>query len=111
MALTWTVLHNGWAGDSYYTSFTVQFDNSYPTGGESISAGDFQTIMPKVMAPTISNVQRFYTEPATSAKYAVLDRTNSKLMLFTNGSTEAGNASDQSSVTLRGFLHYGKNTG
>ena len=41
MALTITTQHEGVIGDHRYWYGLVQFDSSYPTGGEVVTAADF----------------------------------------------------------------------
>jgi hypothetical protein len=67
---------------------TFAFDNSYPTGGEDISA--LFNLFRSVSAVFVSG-------PAT--RLYEVDYTNKKLKLFTAIGTEATNASDQSSIT------------
>ena len=68
---------------------TVTFDNSYPTGGEALTAAalGLDTAVDAVF-------------PATGgADVVVWDRANGKLVLYTADGTEATNASDQSAVS------------
>lgn len=84
-------------GDRKRVEATVLFDNSYPTGGESLTAADLglelevNAVLPG--AVTTNNA-------ASTDKRAVYDHVNSKLALFT-GITEATAASDQSTVRVR----------
>lgn len=44
MALTITNVKSGVMGDMKYRIVTVDFDSSYPTGGEVLTAGDLQLV-------------------------------------------------------------------
>lgn len=79
----------------------VQFDNSYPTGGEAVTANDFgfdsiDYVVPIRQAPD-GGAQTVGILPTW-------DNTNSKLKLSVIGATglvtEAANASDQSTVIV-----------
>jgi hypothetical protein len=75
--------------------YTFDFDNSYPTGGESIQGvfDDFQEIVYlQVQMPS-------YT--AGTGKEARVDMAGKKLKLYDNAATpaEVANASDQSTIT------------
>jgi hypothetical protein len=76
---------------------TITFDNSYPTGGESLTPND-------VGLKTIDTVQGGVA-PATSggatARTVAYDHTNQKLLVYTTASAEAANASDQSAFSIR----------
>ena len=68
---------------------TVAFDNSYPTGGEAVTASDFGL-----------DSEIFAIIPANGGADVVsYDRTNGKLTIHTADGTEATNASDQSAVS------------
>lgn len=69
-------------------SYTFDFDNSYPTGGESISAiwNDLRTVN-QIFVSTIAN------------RIPVVDYSGKKLKLYTALGTEASDTSDQSSIT------------
>ena len=73
--------------------YTVLFDSSYPTGGESIAStigADFKSIhFINVQGPA----SRLYAVDYTAGAQ--------KLLLYTALGTEASNASDQSSITVR----------
>ncbi len=73
----------------------VTFDNSYPTGGETFDLttasggeGVFKEVVQVVPSPLSNRIVTY-------------DRTNKKLLLHTALGTEAANASDQSSITVR----------
>lgn len=81
----------------------LSFDNSYPTGGESVADlfGLFTTLQGMyVQDPTAS---------AGTGKTAVVDYTNQKVMLYTNAGTpaEVANASDQSGAANLRFIAWG----
>jgi len=69
-------------------TISVDFDSSYPTGGESIS-----TPWNKFKSVVFVNV-----EPRGNRVFEV-DYTAKKVKLFTALGTEAANESDQSSIT------------
>ncbi len=76
-------------------SYTFDFDASYPTGGEDITAvfNDFQEVI------AVIPVMPAYT--AATGKELRVDHTNKKLMLFDNAAAPAqvANLSDQSTIT------------
>jgi hypothetical protein len=105
MALTFAVTDRGVRGNQRFTDFTVNFDNNYPTGGEAIAAADLTTLFGH--GGVIGSAERVYMEPdATTGKYGTFDRTNSKILLFDGIAGQVANASDQSTVTLRGTATY-----
>lgn len=83
-------------------SGTIAFDNSYPTGGESITAitGKFQTCLQVIC----DNFGGFLT---------TFDKTNSKLLVYqatdavAGTRAEAANAADLSGITAMRFIAYG----
>lgn len=84
----------------------VTFSNSYATGGDSITAADWQKLLPRdvvaAAAPFPLTAFQFVEFELGSAGQTVwCDKTNGKFKLFTSGSTESGNV-DQSAVTIRG---------
>jgi hypothetical protein len=75
----------------------VTFDNSYPTGGEVVTAAQLglTTLREVIAVETLA--------PLAKTKTAVFDRTNTKLFISVEDGTtgvnaEAGSASDQSAV-------------
>lgn len=71
---------------------TVLFDSSYPTGGESIAT----------QCAAFKEVLAVFVQGPASRLYAVdLTSGAEKILLYTALSTEASNASDQSSITVR----------
>ena len=71
---------------------TLTFDSSYPTGGESLTPA-------MVGLSSIDSVLCFPHQTAT--RIATYDHTNAKVLLYTALSTEAANASDQSTITIQ----------
>lgn len=67
---------------------TFAFDSSYPTGGEDVSG----------LWDLFTEVLHVFVAPRNNRVFEV-DHTNKKLKLYTALGTEAGSASDQSSVT------------
>lgn len=101
MAITITSLNGGAAKTRSYTGgakpvtkryYTVLFDSSYPTGGESISTifDDFKEVLAV-----------FTTGPGTRLASTDYTADAEKLLLYTAVGTEASNGSDQSSITMR----------
>ena len=94
MALTVTdVTHSRTVvGDRRFVVANVTFDSSYPTGGEAITPATFG----------LSSVDTVLCYPHQLAtRIASYDHTNSKILLYTALSTEAANASDQSTITIQ----------
>lgn len=69
----------------------ITFDNSYPTGGETLGLATYGL--------TPASVSFVGFEP-TSNRIATYDRTNDKVLLYTALGTEAANASDQSTIVV-----------
>lgn len=87
-------------GDIRIVYGEIQFDNSYPTGGEAIVAKDlgFDVRIDEIFFQPFDNA---------ASRIAVYDKAAGKVKLFTAMSTEAANASDQSTIKVR-FVAYGK---
>jgi len=81
------------AGDRAFMFVTIAFDSSYPTGGEPIDA---------TVLDSIGFSQVDYIAPQTTnlagTRLVTYDRVNKKLLLFTAVGTEAGSASNQSTI-------------
>lgn len=78
-------------GDRRVLALDITGDTAYPTGGYSIT-------------PALVGMTRFdavkVQQPKTATRIVTWDYANSKLMIYTALSTEAANASDQSSVVV-----------
>lgn len=70
----------------------VTFDSSYPTGGEPLTAADLGMLNIEYLEATQKGV---------ASRLAEYDYANAKLLLFTALSTEAANASNQSTIVVR----------
>lgn len=87
----------------------VTFDSSYPTGGEDVAP--LLAAANVGRAPHLSDVSQitfFEQETKPGAHNVELDRSTGKLRLNTTLATEATNASDQSAVTMRVRLTWGR---
>src|SRR5882672_5100990 len=95
MALTFTKVKHNIGLNHRMHIYDVTFDNSYPTGGEVVTAANFGL-------NNINGVD-IVANTATAANNRVFgfDSTNSKIVIYTAITTEATNASDQSAVTCR----------
>lgn len=101
MALTLDVIRRVHLPAGKAVVVDITFDNSYPTGGEAFAAADVQ----------LSSIDYVNVDQKGAASRIVnYDYTNSKLMLFTALSTEAANASDQSTIVVRALV-VGDNVG
>lgn len=111
MALTWTIadppVFPEFTGQRGFKRARVQFDSTYPVGGEAFTAAD-------VGLATIDNMQVTIDKPltGTTVNYAGWDRANSKLQLFSsNGAAPAALVEtatvDQSACVLN-VVAYGK---
>lgn len=69
---------------------SIAFDSSYPTGGEAIVAADLG----------LDSAIDIFIPAVNGANFAVYDRTNGKLLLYTADGTEASASSDQSAVSV-----------
>jgi len=98
MPITVVQLRRGVGGNTRWSDFTVNFDSSYPTGGEAIAASDWVKIGGHGM--TAAKCQMFSCETDVSGNSVALDRTNDKLLLFT-AAAEAASTSNQSAITIR----------
>lgn len=93
MALTFVSILNERGGrGTLVRHYEVTLDNSYPTGGEAVTAANFgMSTLRTVLVESKTNI---------AAKWARFDRTNSKIVIET-ASAEVANASDQSLVVVR----------
>jgi hypothetical protein len=91
MALTFTESRKTVEGSVKNWYGTVTFDSSYPTGGEVVTAASvgMQTVLQAFPVPNTAMSRLVTFNPSTKA-----------LVLFTALSTEAANASDQSTITV-----------
>lgn len=78
----------------------VTFDDSYPTGGESLTAADLGIAGPG-NAGSIEYLEA--SQKGVASRYVEYDYAAAKLKLFTGLGTEAANASDQSAIVVRVF--------
>lgn len=111
MALTWTIqdppVFAEFTGQKGYKRARVNFDSTYPAGGEAFTAADLGLA-------TVDNLQITIDKPLTGTTSATIswDRANSKLQMFaSNGAAPAAlvevAAVDQSAV-FANVLAYGK---
>lgn len=95
MALSRSLVHGPYVkGDRREVIVDVTYDAAYVTGGLAIVAADVGLISIHSVEPAVS---------AAGAVSAYVPATG-KMILFTNGSTQATNASDQSAVTVRHII-------
>lgn len=104
MALTFSNEEMHVLGDMRVWLVSINFDNSYPTGGEAIATSDLSG------CSSIAFAQVGSVDDATYR--CTWDRTNSKLKLYVEDGTsgieaEAANTSDQSAVNIE-LLVFGK---
>ncbi len=91
MALTLTKVASGVKGNQRYWQGNIQFDSSYPTGGEAITAASFGMHTIKAVSVT-GGVD-------TEDRVVQWDQANSKLeVIVMSTGAQAANASDQSAV-------------
>jgi len=83
---------------------TFDFDNSYPTGGESLAA-----VFDQFTSPLGMLIEQPIIAGAQTGKFIKVNMTTEKVQLFTNASpfAEVANASDQSAITGLRFVAYG----
>ena len=89
MALTITSRRVINTKDARVIAATIAFDNSYPTGGEAVTAAELG------LDSTIDAV----IVTTGGSDTVVYNRSTGKLQIFTADGTEATNASDQSAVS------------
>jgi len=96
MALTISNEDRRISGDRVLIDAKVTFDLSYPTGGESLAASDFQGLI---------QIDGLIVHSASLALYRVIwDETNSKLKVYVEDGTtgkeaEEGNTDDIATLT------------
>lgn len=96
MALTHSSTHEGVHGDQRYRVATVTFDNSYPTGGEAVTAADFN----------LTSIEYLQVSARTASPVPRWDSANSTILLIDAPTgAEVANASDQSSVVIDVMVH------
>lgn len=84
---------------------SVSFDSSYPTGGE-----DLADIWSQFKGGLLQSI--IFDQPLSGAqtgKFAKVDKTTKKILLYTNASpaVEVANASDQSAIAALDFIAVG----
>lgn len=82
----------------------ITFSSSYATNGDTWLAADIEIAMPYINDLTLLEV--FLVEPMSAGASVYLDKTNKKLKLYNAAGTEATNASNQSTVTVRCMFRY-----
>ena len=93
--------NTGVPGDMRYTIKTITFDNSYPTGGESITAADVG----------LESIALVLFSPDKNGYVAQFDYTNSKIALYSAGGDddtgldEVGNTTNASAVVVRAMFY------
>jgi hypothetical protein len=93
MAIAHVINFRSAFGDKRAVSVVTTFDNSYPTGGEVITAADFGLSY-------IENIQCSNASNTAVDRVVTWDRTNSKLFVTVMSTgAEAANASDQSATS------------
>lgn len=92
MALTITVIRRPSMPAGHCVIADITFDNSYPTGGESLTPANLG------LSTIDSCVAR---QKAAASRIVEYDYANSKLMLFTALGTEAADTSNQSTIVVR----------
>jgi hypothetical protein len=100
------------SGSSPYKVVTGQFafDNSYPTGGESLSdIFDFFNSVTGVSRLKGIIMEQPIIVGAQTGKFLKVDYTAKKVLLYTNASpyAEVANGSDQSAITGLRFIAWG----
>ena len=89
MALTVTVRRTLNDKDARLVAATITFDNSYPTGGETLAVADLG----------LDSAIDAVIPALGGSDVVVYNRATGKLQVFTADGTEATNASDQSTVS------------
>jgi hypothetical protein len=97
MAITVTVVDRMKMQPKRAVIADVAFDDSYPTGGEAITAANFGLV-------SLSHI--IFIDPSIGAdKRVVHDRANGKLMIYAEAAdgvqAEAANESNQAAVSVR----------
>lgn len=77
---------------------TLTFDSSYPTGGEAVTAADFQLAEIKNLIPGAPSID---DEALNSALW---DATNSKIIVVDAAGAQEGNTTDLSATTLQAIV-------
>jgi hypothetical protein len=100
VALTIRPVKTWVCGDRRNVLADITFDNSYPTGGEALTATDLGLTL---------ELNAVHAAPATTGHVCPYDQANAKLMAF-NGTTQIADRTDLSAVTTR-VLAVGKGPG
>ena len=93
MALTITAVeNNAFTSGVYQNTYTVLFDSSYPTGGEAVTAANFD----------LGTITELRPGGPNGGYLPEWDAANSKIkaVLISSGA-EAGNGNDLSAITFR----------
>lgn len=98
MALTITVVRRDRTRNGKFVIANIQFDSSYPTGGEALGVAEKTAL-------GISKIDWFDAyQDASGSRRVVYDHTNDKILLYTAFNTEAADTSDQSTITIRALI-------
>ena len=95
MAVSVTINDRDVWGKHHVRWATVTFDGSYPTGGEAVTAANFELSELKNVLVTNPSID---DEAITSALW---DATNSKILVVDAAGSQEGNATDLSATTLK----------
>lgn len=95
MAVSVTVNDRDVWGKHHVRWATITFDSSYPTGGEAVTAANFELSELKNVLVTNPSID----DAAITS--AIWDATNSKIIVIDEAGLQEGNTTDLSSTTLK----------
>lgn len=95
MAVSVSITNRDVWGSHQIREATVTFDASYPTGGETVAASDFELQEIKAVLPLSPSID---DEAVTSTLW---DAANSKVLVIQQNGVQEGNATDLSSTTVQ----------
>lgn len=109
MAVTIANVRHNVSGNTRQVTFDVTGPASYTTGGEALTAAQVNQLMPHyagALAATDSDkASFFFSDRNSSDQYMILDKTNDKVMYFSNAG-QVGAATNLSAVTISAKIEY-----
>src|SRR5262245_44366684 len=109
MAVVFSNIKHYNEGGMRLTLATCTGPASYTTGGEALTAAQQASLMPENGVPAAVNmsaVKFFESEQSVNGRWCVLDRTNNKLIYWTDAG-EAGSGTNQSTFGVTVAFRYG----
>lgn len=109
MAVTISNIRHNVVGNVREVTFDVTGPASYTTGGEALTADQLNQLMPqfagRLAATDSDKVSFFVSDTNLNDQHLILDKTNDKIMYFTNAG-QVGAATNLSAVVIPAKAQY-----